>query len=91
MNRRTIPLDVTMEIPIPFFEHLLNCMRNQKDVHRVLGEEDRKEIQKELNEAWEAGMTLLKEAKVKLECTCISDRTSGCYVHGYSDLLSRRT
>lgn len=49
-----------MEIDRQFFEHLLNCLANQKFLHeRLLNE--RVKAQAVIDAAWRRGMELLKE------------------------------
>lgn len=55
-----------MVIDIYFFEHLLNCMANQKylnELESILLPEEVEENQKIIDDAWNAGMLLLSEAR----------------------------
>ena len=54
-----------IEIDADFFEHLLNCMANQKYLGSQLPEEADKN-QKVIDEAWRKGMDILNPIKKKL-------------------------
>lgn len=49
-----------IEIPTSFFEHLLNCLANQKFIDE-LDDPSRKVNQKIIDDAWNDGMAILNE------------------------------
>lgn len=84
-----VEMSKVISVDVGLFEHLLNCLANQKFIDEQLPK-PRKEWQAKIDEAWNKGMTLLSEFRKKprskgVEMQVIHPHKDETYRIGFDD------